>query len=665
MRKEILTMAFLMLISLSCWATKKVVYMVSQTSGAVQSIVVDGDTTGMNWIIRPDGSQYPWIRETDGWGLGYFTLRGKEYHWSRLVEIKGDQMVTYQCADIEVAVKRKRCLDGFMETYVFTNRGHLAENLSKIGILTPFNDNYPDAQTCVNARCHAHIWTGGNSAYVCALRMGNYGPHLGLVLTKGRISDYEIWHRGNDKGNSQTRGVIALCPDDMVLQPGQSQTIQWKIFSHEGKDDFSKKASKLGCDILSAENYLVQPGEQVEINSYKGKTKSVRIPQVLGDYRQLISYGKNKSTYIDFYVVKDKEQLIADRLKFILRNQRMTNHADARYGAFMVYDCEGDSIYPNNTPNCNPVDRDEGAERTGMAVFAAKYYLAKHSGNQELLADLVDYAHFVRTQLQTDAYKTYSSVDKTHRNRAYNYAWVAEFYFLLHQITGNAQYAKDGYGTLRSLFEQFGHGFYSIGMPILLSEKSMKDAGLSKEWKLLLEDYNRLAQTLIKNGLNYPKFEVNYEQSIVAPVVQYLSQMYLLTKNREYLEHLQAQMKVMEAFNGFQPSVHLNDIAIRHWDGFWFGKSEMYGDVFPHYWSTITASAFHFYSLCTGDVSWQRRAEHIVDNNLCLFRPNGKASCAYLCPRRVDGKQAKFYDAYANDQDWALAYYLQVKDNVW
>ena len=169
----------------------------------------------------------------------------------------------------------------------------------------------------------------------------------------------------------------------------------------------------------------------------------------------------------------------------------------------------------------------------------------------------------------------------------------------------------------------------------------------------------------MKNGLNYPLSEVNYEQSIVAPVVQFLAQMYLLTKNPEYLEHIKVQMPVMEAFNGFQPSVNLNDIAIRHWDGYWFGKSEMYGDVFPHYWSTITASAFHFYSLCTGDESWQRRAENIVDNNLCLFMPDGKASCAFLYPRRVDGRPAKFHDAYANDQDWALAYYLQVKENVW
>lgn len=179
------------------------------------------------------------------------------------------------------------------------------------------------------------------------------------------------------------------------------------------------------------------------------------------------------------------------------------------------------------------------------------------------------------------------------------------------------------------------------------------------------ERHTNQARIFMKNGLNYPAHEVNYEQSIVAPVVQYLAQMYLLTKKPEYLDHLKIQMPVMEAFNGFQPSVHLNGIAIRHCDGFWFGKSEMYGDVFPHYWSTITASSFHFYSLCTGDESWQRRAENIVDNNLCLFMPDGKASCAYLYPRRVDGRPAKFYDAYANDQDWALAYYLQTKENVW
>ena len=120
----------------------------------------------------------------------------------------------------------------------------------------------------------------------------------------------------------------------------------------------------------------------------------------------------------------------------------------------------------------------------------------------------------------------------------------------------------------------------------------------------------------------------------------------------------------MEAFNGNQPNFHLNEIAIRHWDGYWFGKREMWGDVFPHYWSTITGAAFYYYYLCTGDVTYKERAENIVRNNLCLFFENGAASCAYMYPKKVNGVQAEFYDPYANDQDWALVYYLLVNHHI-
>lgn len=60
------------------------------------------------------------------------------------------------------------------------------------------------------------------------------------------------------------------------------------------------------------------------------------------------------------------------RVEFIRTYQQMNNTNDARYGAYMVYDNEGDSICLNNTPNCNPVDRDEGAERVDMGVLLAK-----------------------------------------------------------------------------------------------------------------------------------------------------------------------------------------------------------------------------------------------------------------------------------------------------
>ena len=92
-----------------------------------------------------------------------------------------------------------------------------------------------------------------------------------------------------------------------------------------------------------------------------------------------------------------------------------------------------------------------------MGVLLAKYY--QLHPNDHIKIALLKYAKFLRNRLQESDYKTFSSVDRKGRNRAYNYAWVADFYFQMYKITGDKQYAVDGYMTLRSMFRQFGHGF--------------------------------------------------------------------------------------------------------------------------------------------------------------------------------------------------------------
>lgn len=61
-----------------------------------------------------------------------------------------------------------RCLEAgsLLETYTFTNVGRSDVTLSEAGIYTPFNDHYPDAQSCMTSRVNAHIWPGGHAAYV-------------------------------------------------------------------------------------------------------------------------------------------------------------------------------------------------------------------------------------------------------------------------------------------------------------------------------------------------------------------------------------------------------------------------------------------------------------------------------------------------------------------
>lgn len=41
-----------------------------------------------------------------------------------------------------------------------------------------------------------------------------------------------------------------------------------------------------------------------------------------------------------------------------------------------------------------------------------------------------------------------------------------------------------------------------------------------------------------------------------------------------------------------------------------------------------------------------------------MFKPDGRATCAYVYPVTVNGAPAKGADPYANDQDWGMYFAL-------
>ncbi len=668
--------------------SQQVKYHVDPQTGALNLLQIQNDSRNMNWILEANGKQYPWVTDKYGWGLGYFTETkdGKtvQREWKQPFSIKGEgAKVSYWAGNIQIDVERSISGDDLVEKYTLINKGKQSVSLSNIGIYTPFNDNYPNSQVCIAARTHAHIWDGGHAAYINAMQMGAQPPHLGLVMMQGCMESYEIWERGRDKENSQTRGVIAVNVPDVDLKPGKKTSFSWCIFSHTGWSDFRNKVLEKGNIWVECNQYTFQKGDTARLviagdekllKNCSVSKNGVDIPVVkngdrwtletimdeTGENRFEIHYGKGKKTHVNCLVFKNYDELINNRVNFIIDRQQMNDTADLRYGAYMVYDNEKDEIYLNDTPNANPVDRDEGAERMGMGVLLIKQY--QLTKDEKIKESLLKYAKFIREGLQDENYKTWSSVDKQGRNRAYNYAWVADFYFRMYQITGEKQYIIDGYKTLRSMYSQFGHDFYAIGTPVRLGLSILKEAGMDKEYEILKSDFIQIGDTYVRNGLNYPTSEVNYEQSIVAPGIQFLAELYQVTGIQKYLDEAKRQLPVLEAFGGFQPSYHMNEIAIRHWDGYWFGKKEFFGDNYPHYWSTLTGAVYYNYFLCTNDISYKERAENIVRNNLCLFSEDGRGYCAYVYPYRVNGEKAEFYDPYANDQDWALVYYLLVNN---
>lgn len=654
-------------------------------TGGITHIGISDDTTGMNWIVSPDNKQYAWIGPEYTWGLGSVRINnGAPKQWNK-AESVNEGTVTYRIGNqVELHVERTTVKGSLVEAYTFKNLTEKPLSLSEMEINTPFNDNYPDAETCIPRRCHSHIWTGGNAAYVYAIRMGAKAPHLGLMLTEGSINGYVIKERAREKGMSNTRGIICLCPDDYTLAPGEEYTIRWTLFSHEGEADFYQKMKEQGGIVASADKYVGEADDaitlRIEATDKKAQKELKKAIFYIGDsplettYKRGVltatytvertgsipvtcRYGKGKETRIELWGVSHTKELINRRTDFIINRQQYHREGDPRDGALLPYDNETETLYLNWEARHRRSDLSEGRERVGMGIMLAMQ--CQRHPKQEWMEALTKYAHFVRTALQDPDYRTWSELDRTKKHRIYNYPWITHFYLETFLATSNKQYLTDAYMTQMAAYHYGGYNFYTIDVPVRQSITLLRENGMNTEAETLLGEYRKAADTYIRNGVNYPKFEVNYEQSIVAPSVNFICEMYLVTKEQRYLDAARELMPVVEAFGGKQPSHHLHDIALRHWDGYWFGKRQLWGDTMPHYWSCITADCFAHYSLCTGDDSYMQRAQTILRGNLCLFTEDGRGGCAWLYPTRVNNQQAACLEPMANDQDWALAYYLK------
>ena len=76
-------------------SAQKISYQVNSQTGALQTLSIANDPQKMNWLVTTDGSQYRWVKENYGWGLGYATQvkgnRKEKVSWEVPVEINATQ----------------------------------------------------------------------------------------------------------------------------------------------------------------------------------------------------------------------------------------------------------------------------------------------------------------------------------------------------------------------------------------------------------------------------------------------------------------------------------------------------------------------------------------------------------------------------------------------
>lgn len=587
----------------------------------------------------------------------------------------------------------------------FTERGTLSESYcfrndtqfdiytlgTDLGIYTPFTDYYDSAEVCMTQCCNTHLWCHGSSSYIMALRMGGEAPHLGMVVTEGSLQGYSVERmemtEGVEEELSNQRGDFILHPENLCLSPGECYSLSWELFWFEDKEDF-KRCLLRQTDFISieAQRFIIFQGEEIMFHAFIGQPENDRkgnqekteekprvvrngveveavwkagmlsvreCPGESGEYLYAVMLH-GKTSYALFRVLPILEELAYRRCAFIAKHQQCHRAGSHLNGAYLIYDNEECSQYYHHRNDYNG-----GRERVGMGVLLACYL--QRCPNAFLEQSLENYVSYVLRELYDERTgEVFNDMPRCRDYiRLYNYPWMSRLFLEMYHLKGDEVFLDRYSKSVKAFYEAGGRRYYAIGMPMEESIHTFREAGRSTEAEQLLSLYKEQGEFILRCGKNYPAHEVKYEQSIVAPAAICLSELYRLTGEEKYRCGAAEQLKILDLFQGFQPDYHMNEVAIRHWDGYWFGKSRCLGDTFPHYWSALSGYAFSDSEEIMGNVVLSEKSDRTRRGVLSLFREDGSASCAMVYPMSVNGRRAAFYDAWANDQDWGLYFYLK------
>lgn len=648
-------------------------------------IQFDADTGAIKSIQNiHDKDMMNWVRKDARWGIihsknDYLTFdNGVEYHEYYPVltyfSDTNDRAVSeYSNEMVKITVERFFTeKDNFCERYTVKNlrNSDIFIGQDNFGIVTPFNDCYSSADECMVRRCNTHVWCGKNTSYVNALRMGESEINLGLILTRGKLSSYSI-----EDCESNTRGIFVLNSDFFTLTPGAEYIIEWELFWHTGNEDFYKKALMYPQTILiEAVNHTVYKDEIIEFTTESlmclenaiVTCNGEKIDYILHENKMNVKYEPSEmgehvfeiivddiTTYAEFLVVEPLEKIVEKRIEFIIDKQQYHNEKSSLHGSYLIYDRREKHLVFNDAY----VDHNACRERIGMALLVAKY-LQLHS-NDKFKKSLDSYIEFLKREFyDEETGEVYNSIHKPKENyRLYNAPWVMMLFAEMYFVTNDTYYTDQIVKIVRKYYDKGGAKFYPNAVSFVNIIKALTKSK-NKDLDEVLNLFKHHTENIISIGTSYPPHEVKYEQTIVTPAVTLICDMGKLTGDARYTEEAKKHIANLERFNGHQPSFHLNEIPIRYWDDFWFGKSALLGDTFPHYWSCLTASAYMGYYKISGEERYKIAARKCIRNCLCLFMDDGFGSAAYVYPYMSNGKKGQFYDDWANDQDFALYFAL-------
>jgi hypothetical protein len=354
-------------------------------------------------------------------------------------------------------------------------------------------------------------------------------------------------------------------------------------------------------------------------------------------------------TYAEFNVKISFAELTEKRVHFIVDKQQCLDKESPLYGAYLVYDNKLESQYFD----FYITDHNACRERLNMPFTLIRYLQIKDDEKVRKSIDLFIEFMF-REFYEEKTGEVFNNIGKSRDAlRLYNAPGVMLVFAEMYYLTREEKYIDSIEMLAKKYYSIGGEKCYSNAVAIRKVIEAFKLAG--RDIELMMGFFRMHTDNMISNGLSYPIHEVNYEQTIVTPTVTCISEMGLYSEDKErYLENVQMHLECLDRFVGNQPSFHLNEISIRYWDDYWFGKSMIHGDTLPHHLSCLTARAFVAYARLSEDKTYLERADECIRNCLCLISDEAKGAAAYVYPHLVNGQNGEFYDEWANDQDLPL-----------
>lgn len=640
-------------------------YVVRPETGGISSLVLCADPYAMNWCGH-----------TKDWGMPVVMQLAKNRTFREpLVLISSNETESiWENPELRITLSRTFASDGsLVESYVFRNLSpyELFFRKGDIGIYVPLCDEYHEAATSLTTKCHAHIFCGEEWAWINALRQGASEQNLGLIVTEGAIDAYSI-DRENQTIGTARRGNILLHPALPMLRSKEEYVLTWRVFPHRGTDDFFATLSTLGknpdlhveqetvmgdepfrFDFAAKEAAVTCDGQSVPYREENGRIYVEYAPTRFGEHVfSIVADGLH--THTTLFATFPLDELCRRRVQYIVEKQQHHDVGNALDGAYLIYDIKDERPYfSHRFP-----DHNAARERLGMALLITRY-LQMHDDPQAL-ASLEKFERFLfRELVDVENGLVYNSLGKdASRIRLYNAPWVMMLLCELYRLKKDLWYLELLVRIARNYYAGGGTGFYPNGIDIDFLYETVKESGLPEadELRTLFLAH---ADNMVRVGLDYPAHEVIYEQTIVTPAVTLISEAGLITGDRTYIDKVQAHLEPLLRFHGMQPDYRFHAISIRYWDDFWFGKTGLYTDTL-HYWSCLSARAFASYYRLSGEEKYIDFAHRCARNCLPLFYEDGGASCAYLQPFSTDGVRGECYDDWANDQDYALYFAMQI-----